>query len=136
MVLVETASERDIISVVDLDGHESHRRILTAQIRASHCWVARHDGIIIGFVTADDSFYEQGFICLLAVHREHRRRGVATTLVRYVESVCPTQKLFTSTNQSNIPAQKLFESSGFVHSGVIENLDEADPEIVYFKRVR
>jgi hypothetical protein len=32
--------------------------------------------------------------------------------------------------------QSLLSRAGFVLSGVIENLDEGDPEIVYFRRVR
>jgi len=29
----------------------------------------------------------------------------------------------------------LFARAGFVPSGIIENLDEADPELIYFKAV-
>jgi len=29
--------------------------------------------------------------------------------------------------------QKVFEANGFVQSGIIENLDEGNPEIIYFK---
>jgi RimJ/RimL family protein N-acetyltransferase len=42
--------------------------------------------------------------------------------------------LFTSTNQSNIAMQRLCESCGFERSGIVENLDEGDPELIYFKR--
>jgi hypothetical protein len=31
--------------------------------------------------------------------------------------------------------QNLCEKLGFVRSGCIENLDEGDPEIIYFKRM-
>ena len=136
MIAVERGAEPDVERIMALDGHESHRRFVSSQLRGGQCWVCRDDGTVTGFIAADESFYEQCFISLLAVHREHRRQGVATILVRYVESVCPTQKLFTSTNQSNIPAQRLFESLGFVRSGWIDNLDDGDPEIVYFKRPR
>ncbi len=47
-------------------------------------------------------------------------------LMQHVESICPTDKLFTSTNQSNISMQELCRSSGYVASGVVENLDEGD----------
>ena len=42
-------------------------------------------------------------------------------------------KLFTSTNQSNAAMHAFCAAAGFVRSGVIENLDDGDPEIVYFK---
>ena len=56
--------------------------------------------------------------------------------MRYIESACPGEKLFTSTNESNAPMQRLCEKLEYVRSGRIENLDEGDPEIVYFKRLR
>jgi hypothetical protein len=56
-------------------------------------------------------------------------------LLQYMESVCQTPKLFTSTNLSNLPMQSLLAKLNYVLSGVIHNLDESDPEIVYFKRL-
>jgi hypothetical protein len=35
---------------------------------------------------------------------------------------------------SNTIMQELFEKLGYIRSGYIENLDEGDPEIIYFKR--
>jgi len=57
-------------------------------------------------------------------------------LVRHVEQECRTPKLFTSTNESNAPMRALLAKLGFSPSGVIENLDEGDPELVFFKRLR
>jgi hypothetical protein len=45
-------------------------------------------------------------------------------------SVCVPPKLFTSTNES------LLREQGFEASGVIHNLDEGDPELVFFQQVR
>lgn len=45
-----------------------------------------------------------------------------------------TSKVFSSTNQSNKRMQQLFHNLGFVKSGVIDNLDEGDPEIIYMKQ--
>jgi ribosomal protein S18 acetylase RimI-like enzyme len=70
---------------------------------------------------------------LLIVHPGYRRQGVGTAIIRRLENLCATKKFFTSTNQSNIPAQKTYEANGFIRSGYIENLDEGDPEIIYFK---
>jgi len=44
--------------------------------------------------------------------------------------------LFITTNLSNLPMQSLLVKLGYVLSGVIPYLDEGDPEIVYFKRLR
>jgi len=60
-------------------------------------------------------------------------RGLATALMRAAELDCQSGKLFTSTNQSNVPMQRLCDRLGFVKSGYIENLDEGDPELIYVK---
>ena len=83
----------------------------------------------------DHSFFEQPFVSLLIVAESQRRRGVGAMLMRHIESICPEGKLFTSTNESNAPMRALCEQLGFVRSGYIDNLDDGDPEIVYFKRV-
>jgi hypothetical protein len=62
--------------------------------------------------------------------------GAGEALVKHLESLCQTAKLFTSTNLPNLPMQSLLAKMGYVLSGVIHNLDEGDPEIVYFKKLR
>ena len=140
MITVEKATERDIDAVREIDsttiGGHKREKFLTGAVRAGRCFVAQDGNAVVGFGVLEQSFFGQGFISLLVVHPEHRRRGVATAIIRHIESICPTDKLFTSTNKSNVIAQKLFEASGFVKSGYIENLDEGDPEVVYFKRLR
>ena len=72
---------------------------------------------------------------MLYVHPSHRRKGVGTQLIRHLEALCTTEKLFTSTNRSNAPMQALLPKLGYAPSGFVENLDEGDPELIYFKRV-
>jgi GNAT superfamily N-acetyltransferase len=78
----------------------------------------------------------EALIVLLVVHPKRRRSGVASALIRAIEARSPTSKLFTSTNESNTVMQAVCEALGFVRSGIVENLDEGDPEIIYFKRLR
>ncbi len=72
---------------------------------------------------------------MIYVHTDFCRRGIATQFLNFFEKICKTDKLFTSTNESNQPMQKSLEKAGFQKSGIIYNLDENDPEIVYFKQV-
>lgn len=60
-------------------------------------------------------------------------RVYGNEMMNYLLSIAPTKKLFSSTNRSNINMQKVFEMNGFIKSGIVENLDEGDPEIIYFK---
>lgn len=136
---MEKATEQELESIWAIDGttigNPSRKDFLANAVRADQCLVARIGDTMVGFGVLDQSFYGQGFISLLVTHPEHRRHGAATALIGRIESICPTEKLFTSTNESNVIAQRVYESLGFVRSGYIENLDEGDPEIVYFKRL-
>jgi RimJ/RimL family protein N-acetyltransferase len=69
----------------------------------------------------------------LVVETAYRRQGVGTKLIEAWEKTADTVKLFTSTNESNLSMQRLCERLGYVRSGFIENLDEGDPEVIYFK---
>jgi len=73
---------------------------------------------------------------MLYVNPAYRRQGCGEMLMVHMEKACRTNKLFTSTNQSNKPMQALLEKLGFTLSGRIENLDPGDPELVYFKSPR
>ena len=81
------------------------------------------------------SFFGNGFISMLYVQSEYRRDAVGTALMRHLESICQTAKLFTSTNLSNLPMQSLLAKLGYELSGVVHNLDEGDPELFYMRRV-
>jgi ribosomal protein S18 acetylase RimI-like enzyme len=88
---------------------------------------------VAGYVVVHDHFLGQAFVMLLVVGPAYKRQGIGTLLLRAAERACGRKKLFTSCNRSNLPAQCLFEKCGFQRSGQIYNLDEGDPEFVYFK---
>ena len=117
-----------------LESHQ-HQEVLLQAMDAGSFYLARIDGAYAGGMILDTGFFAQGFVWLIWVEEPSRRRGVATALMRHAEDVCGTDKLFTSTNKSNIPAQRLYETLGLVRTGKVENLDEGDPEIFYFKRL-
>jgi ribosomal protein S18 acetylase RimI-like enzyme len=139
MTIIERASKPDFEHICELDetllGSGRRRRQIAEAFGRGEVAVARVDGVVRGYVIADASFFEQGFVKLVVVHPEFRRRGLATALMRAAELDCETEKLFTSTNQSNVAMQRLCERIGFVKSGYVENLDEDDPEIFYMKRL-
>ena len=93
-------------------------------------------GAVVAYAVLEYSFYGNAFVSMLCVHPERRRKGIGAKLMRHIESLCRTDKLFTSTNESNQPMRKLLEKLGYQPSGRIENLDEGDPEMVYFKRLK
>ena len=115
--------------------HPERRKEIAHAIDTKTCFVAQKDDLIVGYIISDRTFYGQPFIWSLMIHPQYRHEGIGAALMRYIETHASGEKLFTSTNQSNLPMQHLCEKLGFTKSGIIENLDEGDPEIVYFKRL-
>jgi ribosomal protein S18 acetylase RimI-like enzyme len=136
MIKIKKATGKDLAALLEIMAIGSttdHTDYIKKSVNAGKCLAASISNKVVGFGILEQTFYRQGFIGLLIVNPDCRRRGIATALIHRMELVCPTAKLFTSTNESNIPAQKTYESNGFIRSGYIENLDEGDPEIIYFK---
>lgn len=114
----------------------SRREFINSSLLASgHCWVAVVDGQAVAYAVLEHTFFENGFVSMLYVNPEFRCRGLGSALLRHLEDQCRTAKLFTSTNQSNHAMRALLAKLNYKPSGVIENLDEGDPELVYFKRL-
>jgi len=132
--------EISAIQVSELDGEPATIAELDAvrrwdfsqeELSGSVVFIAYVDGEAIGYATAAVKFFDRGFVWMLSVDPVYRRRGVATALMRRAEQWCPSDQLFTSTNRSNVPAQRLFESLGYLESGTVDNLDPGDPEVFY-----
>lgn len=137
MIIVERATEDDYSEIVAIDeaviGDDHRKAYITKAIINREVIVARISAERVGFGIINRSFFEHYFVALLVVHPDHRRQGIATEIMRYVEKTCPDNKLFTSTNQSNTTARLLLARLGYIQSGEIHNLDNADPEIIYVK---
>jgi ribosomal protein S18 acetylase RimI-like enzyme len=140
MISIRLANEGDVEALCSLDlvarREKKRREFIIRSVASGACSVAVAEEEVIGYGVLSYTFYDNGCIEMLYVHSDHRRRGAADALLRHLESVCETSKLFISTNLSNLVMQSLLAKSEYVLSGIIHNLDEGDPEIVYLKRLR
>ncbi|WP_186580336.1 GNAT family N-acetyltransferase [Aquibacillus kalidii] len=137
MINVVEASIDDLEKIVQIDGevigNTSRRNYIENSIKFGKCIVAKENEDFVGFLIYNVNFFECAFISLIIVSPSSRRKGYASLLMDYLVSSSPTTKVFSSTNRSNINMQSVFEKNGFVKSGVVDNLDEGDAEIIYFK---
>ena len=137
--MIRKAVESDIETLCAIDtaarDDPSRHDFIGRRVREGNCYVLTSEdaGQIAAYGVLTYSFYEQGLIDMLMVDVERRRQGFGSELMRHMESECRTEKLFTSTNESNAAMQALLAKLGYSPSGIIYNLDPGDPELVYFK---
>ncbi|WP_377864141.1 GNAT family N-acetyltransferase [Bacillus sp. R86525] len=128
----------DLDSIVHLDidvlGDDSRRDYIKHTIDEGRCIIVKEDNSISGFLTYDTNFFGCTFLSLIIVSPAKRRQGYASSLISYMLTHSPTQKIFSSTNESNESMQTVFNANGFVRSGIVENLDEGDPEIIFYTK--
>jgi GNAT superfamily N-acetyltransferase len=128
----------DLASLIQIDcqviGSESRHEQIQEAILEKRCLVVRDGETAAGFLIFNTHFFDNTFVSLIIVSPEERRKGNASLLLKHVEEISRTDKIFSSTNQSNRQMQRIFLVNGYSQSGIIENLDPGDPEIVYYKQ--
>ncbi|MFV0677879.1 GNAT family N-acetyltransferase [Variovorax sp. tm] len=137
---IREAVSADVRAMLECDPYAQSSRERAQSVAASvaqrHCLIAIDGVRVLGYLVLKHDFFEQGFISLVVVSPTNRRNGVGLQLFLAAEAACTTPKLFTSTNLSNLASQKLIMKAGFRRSGIVENLDEGDPELIYVKFLR
>lgn len=139
-MFVRQATDSDVAALIALDSVAEHEPQRAAQIRAwcgqGECYLAKEQDVVMGYGVLHYHFFGCGFIEMLMVGERYRRRGAGQALITALKSHCRNPKLFTSTNRSNLSMQRLLLNAGFVASGQIDNLDDGDPEQVFFIPLR
>jgi GNAT superfamily N-acetyltransferase len=102
-----------VICSVDLIAQRENERreFIRRVVISGECFVAEWSEKVIGYGVLNYSFYHSGFIEMVYVGSDYRRSGVGVALVKHIESLCQTTKIFTSTNLSNLPMQSLLSSN-------------------------
>jgi GNAT superfamily N-acetyltransferase len=111
----------------------SRRETIDAAIAARRCWVAEGFGRVVGYGILSKNFFHRDFIEVLFVADDARRTGAGRALLSAIERAAHEDRIFTSTNESNQAMRALLENTAYKPSGRNENLDAADPELVFVK---
>jgi len=139
MLSIRLAKENDVNEIFSFDriAQQEHDRaeFIKRSVISKSCYIAL-DIQIKGYAVMEYSFFENGFMSMLYTHSDSRRQGVGASLLHHLEIICKTDKLFTSTNLSNLPMQSMLARFGYKLSGVIHDLYEDDPELIYVKHLK
>lgn len=124
---------QDIDTLIKIDSVKTQERALQiAQwVTDKNCFLIERKTQICAYGVLHYHFFNFGFIEMLMVDKQFRRLGLGLALINQFKLTCTTSKLFASTNQSNAAMQNLLIHAQFLASGMIENLDDNDPELVY-----
>jgi GNAT superfamily N-acetyltransferase len=137
--VIRIAVESDIEEICSIDriaqNDPSRRDFIRRRVCEGTCYVLVDNKHIAAYGVLTYDFHDCGMIDMLMVAQDKRRQGFGSDLMRHMERECRTAKLFTSTNESNASMQSLLTKLGYSPSGIIYNLDEGDPELVYFKHL-
>ncbi|HHR6079891.1 TPA: GNAT family N-acetyltransferase [Providencia alcalifaciens] len=136
-MLIRLATLQDIASLIDIDTYVMIDPIRGQQIQNwvinQSCYLAEEKGEVQGYGVLHYHFFGCGFIEMVMVAERFRHQGVGHALLNELKEICHHPKLFTSTNQSNLLMKKLLLRVGFIPSGQIDNLDDNDPEIIFYQ---
>ena len=139
---IRDAIPSDLPAMISIDpyakaeGKEKRCQQIHQWVTEGDAIVAMIDDLVAGYAVMDYHFFGFGFISMLIVEDKHKRQGVATALIKALEERCETEKIFTSTNESNVPMQALLHRMSYEPSGTVYNLDDGDPELFFVKRMR
>ncbi len=139
--IIRLATPPDLSGALALEGEVTGlsssraRELLTNAITAQECLVdVDEKNEVVGFVIMTArTFFGHDFIKLLVVSPAHQRRGVGRSLVRASVRRARTEKVFSSTNESNLAMRALFDKDGWLLSGTLTGIDEGDPELVFWR---
>jgi ribosomal protein S18 acetylase RimI-like enzyme len=124
MILDQRTAGRDSQRVADLRRH--------IEVGELHIHVGPN-GVDGYFVVGPRRFFGRDFVEFLFVAPAVRRSGLGTHLLCAALDLEGTPQVFTSTNQSNTLMRDLLTQADWQPSGLLEGLDDGDPELVFFR---
>ncbi|MBI2218701.1 MAG: GNAT family N-acetyltransferase [Candidatus Rokubacteria bacterium] len=129
----------DLVAVMglatELLGSERAGPFVRSHVERHHLLVAEADTQVIGFLAFRTDWFQCTFVTAVAVRKDFRRRGAARALYRAVESMSPSPRLFSSTEETNSTSIRMHTALGFAPSGHIDNLPQGYRELLFYKRV-
>ena len=137
-VLVRSAQHLDRAQIIAIDSVAVSDPLrvdaIDEWLKQSKVFIADAGGAVVGYaVLGGRRFFGYDMLEMLMVATQYRRQGIGEALLRHVEQLAQTSKLFVTTNLSNQTMQELLRKLAYTVCGCIGELDPGDPEIVFVK---
>jgi ribosomal protein S18 acetylase RimI-like enzyme len=108
--------------------------LLGSRVLAGEVLIFEERGRLLAYaVVRSKSFFGRDFVELLCVGTEERRRGIGGRLLDEAVATASSERIFTSTNESNTAMRGLLQRQRWHLSGKLEGMDEHDPELVFYR---
>ena len=125
MINIQAATEADLDAILDMENlsflSPSSSREMESELvnEVSRFFVARHDGVICGYII----FWlvlDEVHLISIAVHPEYRRRKIASKLFQFMlDCVKPGPKsVYLEVRSSNEDALDFYRKMGFEETGL------------------
>ena len=137
-----TIKEKDVVVGFDYRLNQAeHVQLNRAEkikkaILDQECFIIFANKRAVGFLLFDYRFFDQGWIELIVIEEQERGKGIGGQAMNLLCKQCKTEKIFTSSNSSNVQMQKALTKIGFSFAGEIIGLDDGDPELFYYKQIK
>jgi GNAT superfamily N-acetyltransferase len=121
-------SDHEAIAAIDEFGGSR-----TREIDAGLLFVAQSGLMIVGYVSYEPrGLLGQPLLTFLCVRKDYRRRGVATSLVKFVEKVARGRKLISSTEAWCVGTQQIFQKLGWQPIGSLSGINKDGSDELFY----
>ncbi len=137
---IRHALSSDLNAVMDVAttvlGPQRAGPMIRSHVERHHLLVVNEGDEVVGVVAYRTDWFQCTMVSLVCVTERYRRRGVARALVKAVEQMSPSPRLYASVEETNAVAIRMLSALGFAPSGHIDNLPQGYRELLFYKRLQ
>lgn len=135
--MIRLANERDIDVITTLSGMISppwSAKMITDVLMTSSADVAVYsDSESISAFICAEYILDEGCITAVVVSPDARRRGIACSLIKYIERLRQKRNIYLEVNENNLQAIALYKKCGYTETGKRKNYYGKDAAIIMNK---
>ena len=122
------------------DTSQVIRKYLDERFRKKEVLIAEERGKLIGFLTfSKNYFHHSDYAQFVMINRNHRRKGIATALMKHFEKQARKRKcrrIFSSAEPWNKIAIKMHRKLGYERCGYVDNIwGEGKRDLFFSKKL-